>query len=645
MMVGLDACKGVATKSKAEILEVSLSKELQNSYLSYSVAIFNRALPSVVDGLKSAQRRIILGLKDLNLRPDGQYKKVSRLEGHVLGSYHPQGGCAGTAINMGQATAFRYILTDIHGNVGGSIQSGPSVGQSISEDSPAAARYLEVKSTALTQRMLVEEIDKHSCSWRDNYDGSTQEVVEIVPSIPNLLINGAQGIAAGYACHHVPYNLSEVIKGVTEYIKNQSISSKSLFRFIKGPDLPHGARILDDDTIFQAFEKGSGTLKMYGTWEVKKISHGKRSVRDAIIITSLASGSSERFLERLKEGVESEKIVGVIDAQDHSSRDGIEIEVVLKAGADPQEVISQLLTFTNLYDTVSVNATAIAGNLPTIFGVKDIISEWYVARCEALRNRYNAECDRLNDKIHILEGLLTILADIDEVVKLIRSSKTKDMAADKLKKRWKLSDAQVSAVLAMPLSRLVNAEKLELESQKQDLEAQVALLTGIISDPAKMDSHIITQVESFKEFADKRRSHIVKKEAIGAERAKTTTKSGTRRVKMPSAKDRIKEEGKTVGMKRTELAKFFADNAGNTDLKAAWAQFKEDWEHNRSLTTRDGRAKRKVALESMKSAAIKKGLPQRGKHCWNKFMEGREKDRLKDLEVALKDWMANITAI
>ena len=550
-------------KTNTEIIPVSLSTELQNSYLTYSVAIFNRALPSVVDGLKSAQRRIILGLKDLNLKPDGQYKKVSRLEGHVLGSYHPQGGCAGTAINMGQSVAFRYLLTDIHGNVGGSIQSGPSTGQSISEDSPAAARYLEVKSTALTQRMLVDEIDKHSCQWRDNYDGSTQEVIEIVPMLPSLLINGAQGIAAGYACHHISYNLGEVIKGVTEYIKNPRTTSKSLFKFIKGPDLPNGARILDDDAVFQAFDKGSGSLKVYGTWEVKKVSHGKRSTRDAIVITSLASRSSERFLERLKDGVESEKIVGVIDAQDHSSRDGIEIQVILRAGADPQEVIGQLLAFTNLYDTIGVNATAISGCLPTILGVKDIIAEWYEARCEALRNRYRAECDRLNDKIHILDGLLTILADIDEVVKLIRSSKTKETAAEKLKKRWKLTDAQVSAVLAMPLSRLVNAEKLELQSQKSDLEIRVALLMGIIGDQAQMNTHIIAQVESLKEFADKRRSRIVAKSEIGAEKAKVTTKSGTRRVKMPTAKDRIKEEGKTLGMKRTELAKFFAENARN----------------------------------------------------------------------------------
>lgn len=634
-----------AIKNLNKVTQVSVSSELQSSYLTYSVAIFNRALPSVIDGLKSAQRRIILGLKDLNLRPDGQYKKVSRLEGHVLGSYHPQGGCAGTAINMGQADGFRYLLTDIHGNVGGSLQSGPSVGQSISEDAPAAARYLEVKSTALTQRMLVDEIDKHSCEWRDNYDGSTQEVVEIVPAIPCLLINGAQGIAAGYACHHISYNLTEVIKGVTEYIKNPHISSKSLFKFIKGPDLPGGARILNDDAVFQAFDKGSGSLKVYGTWEVKSLPHGKRSTRDAIIITSLASGSSERFLERLKDGVESEKIVGVIDAQDLSSRDGIEIQVILKAGTNPQEVIGQLLAFTNLYDTIGVNATAISDRLPTVFGVRDIISEWYVARCEALRNRYRAECDRLNDKIHILDGLLAILADIDEVVKLIRSSKTKDTAAEKLKKRRKLSDVQVSAVLSMPLSRLVNAEKLELQSQKSDLEARVALLTGLISDPAQMSTHIISQIELLKEFADKRRTQIIEKGDVGAEKAKTTTKDGTRRVKMPSQKDRIKEEGKNVGMKRTELAVFFAENAGNTDLKAKWTQFKDDWQHNKSLTTRVGRAERRGVLESIKANAIKRGLPKRGQYCWNKFIEGKESLKIADLEAQLKDWMANITAI
>lgn len=625
-----------------EILPVSLTRELQQSYLTYSVAIFNRALPSSIDGLKSAQRRIILGIKDLNLRSDGQYKKVSRLEGHVLGSYHPQGGCAGTAINMGQADGFRYLLTDIHGNVGGSIQSGPSVGQSISEDAPAAARYLEVKSTSLTQALYISEIDKHSCQWRDNYDGSTQEVIEIIPTIPALLINGAQGIAAGYACNHVSYNLSEVIKGTVEYIKNPRITSKRLFSFIKGPDLPNGARILSDDAVFNAFDKGSGTLKTYGTWEVRKVQHGKRSTRDAIIITSLASGSSERFLEKLKDAVESEKITGVTDAQDHSSRDGIEIQVILKTGTDANTVVSQLLAFTNLSDSVGVNATAISGNLPTIFGVKDIIAEWYGARCDALRSRYKAECDRLEGKIHILDGLLTILADIDEVIKLIKGSKTREIAAGKLKKRWKLTDVQVQAVLSMPLSRLVGVEKLELEAERSDLRTKVAELTEIITNPAKMDEHIISQVQEFKKFADPRRSQLVTMADIGVEKAKITTISGTRRVKMPSPKDRIKEEGKKLGMKRSELSKFFASVAGKTNIKAEWDGFKEDWYHSQQLSTRKGRVERKNQLDKMKEAAIKKGLPKRGQKSWNSFMEGREEAKIKDIEKDLKVWMENI---
>lgn len=621
---------------------INLAQELKTSYLTYSVSIFNRALPSVVDGLKTAQRRIILGLKDLNLRPDGQYKKVSRLEGHVLGSYHPQGGCAGTAINMGQANSFRYLLTNIHGNVGGSIQSGPSVGQSISEDGPAAARYLEVKSSAFTQEVYITQVDKHSCSWRDNYDGSTQEVSEIIPCLPALLVNGAQGIAAGYACHHISYNLSEVIRGTIEYVKNQRITPKKLRTFIKGPDLPQGARILNDQGMADAFEKGSGTLKVYGKWEIKKIPYGKRSSRDAIIVTALASGSSERFLEKLKDAVENDKIIGVVDASDHSSRDGIEIQVVLKSGIDPNTVVSQLLAFTNLHDTIGVNATAISSGLPTICGVKDIISEWHLARRDSLSKRYLAERAQISNRLEILNGFLTILADIDEVVQVIRKSKTKESATNNLKKRWKLSDVQAKAVLSMPLSRLVNAEKLELEAEKNDLESRDAFLANLLDNVEAMDKHITTQLEGLKKFADKRRSQLVTMAEIGVEKAKTTTKSGTKRIKLPGVKDIIKDQAKKIGIKRADLKRFFEENAGNTNLKKAWEEFKEEWAHTQQLTTRKGRAERKIVLEKMKAGAIKKGMPQRGQYAWNKFIIGREKAKITDIEKDLKNWLDNI---
>ena len=451
-------------------IPVSINNELKNSYLTYSVSIFNRALPDVTDGLKVAQRRIILGLKDLKLRPDGQYKKVSRLEGHVLGSYHPQGGCAGTAINMGQANSFRYLLTNIHGNVGGSIQTGLSTGQSISEDSPAAARYLEVKSSEFTQNVYINEIDKESCEWRDNYDGSTQEAHRIVPSLPALLVNGGVGIAAGYACHHVSYNLSEVIKGTAAYIQNKNITDKALYKHITGPDLPQGARILKDDGVWAAFASGHGSIKVYGKWEIKQVNYKKKSKRDAIVVTSLASGSSERFLDKVKAAVDAGKIDQIVYAADHSSTEGIHIELVLKAHGNPQEVIGQLLAYTNLYDTIGVNAMAIKKSLPEMFGVKDIIATWHESRCKALVSRYSAECERIQDRMHILDGFLTILADIDAVIKTIKSSKTRETAHNNLRKKSKLSAPQAQAVMAMPLSRLVNAERMELKREKDELQ-------------------------------------------------------------------------------------------------------------------------------------------------------------------------------
>lgn len=246
-----------SVKKAERIINISLTQEVSNSYLSYSLAIFNRSLPDCIDGLKLAQRRVILGLKDLGLRSEGSYKKVSRLEGHVLGSYHPQGGCANTAINMGQADAFRYLLTDIHGNVGGSIQNGHAVGQSLSEDPPAAARYLEVRGTSLVESMFISQINRNYGEWRDNYDGSTKELARIVPPLPALLINGSQGIASGYACYHVPYNITDVINATTEYIKNKSITPAALRAKFAG--FPAGGTCSQGPGAGRCHGKGAGS--------------------------------------------------------------------------------------------------------------------------------------------------------------------------------------------------------------------------------------------------------------------------------------------------------------------------------------------------------------------------------------------------
>jgi len=627
------------------MLPVSINEELKNSYLTYSVSIFNRALPDVTDGLKVAQRRIILGLKDLNLKPNGQYKKVSRLEGHVLGSYHPQGGCAGTAINMGQANSFRYLLTNIHGNVGGSIQSGPSTGQSISEDAPAAARYLEVKSSEFTQKVYIDEIDKESCEWRDNYDGSTQEVHRIVPALPSLLVNGGVGIAAGYACHHISYNLSEVIKGTIAYIQNKKITDKTLYKHIPGPDLPQGARVLKDDGVFAAFASGHGSIKVYGKWEVKKVPYKKKSTREAIIITSLASGSSERFLEKVKSAVDAGKIDQVVDAADHSSTEGIHIELILKANADSKLVIGQLLAHTNLYDTIGVNAMAIKNSLPEMFSVKNIIATWHKSRCQALVSRYSAECARIQERMHILDGFLTVLADIDEVIKTIKSSKTRETAQNNLRKKWKLSVAQAQAVLAMPLSRLVNAERLELKKEKEELQQKYDELQILINNSAEMDKHIIEQIRSFRQFADNRRTELVDPNEIGAEKAKVIAPPRAKRVKPFTPQEMYKRKAKELGMKRTIVAKFLAENQMGKDVAAKWVDFVEDWQHEQQMTTRKGAAQRKKQLEELKKWGKAQGMRSRGQYAWNAFIIGREKMKIKELKAELKEWLANIDAI
>ncbi len=624
---------------------VSINSELKTSYLTYSVSIFNRALPDVTDGLKVAQRRIILGLKDLKLKPDGQYKKVSRLEGHVLGSYHPQGGCAGTAINMGQANSFRYLLTNIHGNVGGSIQTGLSTGQSISEDSPAAARYLEVKSSEFTQNVYINEIDKESCKWRDNYDGSTQEAHRIVPALPALLVNGGVGIAAGYACHHISYNLSEVIKGTAAYIQNKNITDKALYKHIIGPDLPQGARILKDDGVWAAFSSGHGSIKVYGKWEVKQVNYKKKSKREAIIVTSLASGSSERFLEKVKAAVDGGKIDQIVDAADHSSTEGIHIELILKAHANSQEVIGQLLAYTNLYDTIGVNAMAIKKSLPGMFGVKDIIATWHESRCKALISRYSAECERIQDRMHILDGFLTILADIDDVIKTIKSSKTRETAHNNLRKKWKLSVSQAQAVLAMPLSRLVNAERLELKREKDELQQKYDGLQALINNSEAMDKHIIDQVRSFRQFADKRRTELVDPNEIGAEKARVMAPPRTRKIKPLTPQEIYKKKAKALGMKRTIVAKFLTENKMGKDISDKWDKFVEDWQYEQQMTTRKGAAQRKKQLDELKKWGKARGMRSRGQYAWNAFVQGREKMKVRKLKEELKEWLDNIDAI
>jgi DNA gyrase subunit A len=621
-------------KTKTEtVVGVSLYQEVRDSYLSYSLAIFNRSLPDCVDGLKQAQRRVILGLRDLNLRADGPYKKVSRLEGHVLGSYHPQGGCANTAINMGQSDAFRYPLTDIHGNVGGSIQTGPATGQSLSEDPPAAARYLEVRGTPLVERMFTSQINSNYGEWRDSYDGSNKEVVRLVPPIPSLLINGSQGIASGYACYHIPYHITDVVNATLAFISDKDITPSSLRgKFTGPPDFAQGGRVVKDQGLKDAMDKGQGAVKVYGTWEVIKDSpYGKKSKRDMVIITSLPHGSSEKFLDKVHSLVEAEKLVGIVDASDHSSRDGIRVQLVLKPGTEANSILPCLLSGTNLCHTHNVNATAITEGLPVVMGVKEIISEWYGHRKTYLKDQFSHEISVINTQIERFSGVLTVLGDLDKLVGVLKKSKTREIAHVSVQKTWKLTPLQATEVLNTPLSRLVGTEIGDLKAKIEELEGKKTKLTFILSNEGAMDREIMAQVTQFREFS-------------GNRRAKFDQISQTPVVKQPtvakplSLKDQILKEGKEIGMTRTHINEFINNRSTYGANRAGWDKYKDEYELRRQLTTREGKKYRKEYLGGLKDQAEASGMAKRGKNAWGAFMRGREKLTLAQIRKDLASW-------
>lgn len=620
------------TKTES-LISVSLCQEVKNSYLSYSLAIFNRSLPDCIDGLKLAQRRVILGLRDLNLRSNSAYKKVSRLEGHVLGSYHPQGGCAGTAINMGQCDSFRYPLTDIHGNVGGSIQTGAATGQSLSEDPPAAARYLEIRGTSIVEKLFLDEINSNYGEWRDNYDGSNKEVVRMVPPLPALLINGAQGIASGYACYHIPYHLTDVANATIAFIKNKQISSSNLrAKFLGPPDFAQGGRVVKDDGLINAMDKGQGSVKVYGNWEIlKDVPYGKKSKRDMVVITSLPYGSSEKFLEKVHSLVDSEKLHGIVDASDHSSRDGIRVQLVLKPGASVENIIRCLLNGTNLAHVHNVNATAVINGLPVVMGVKDVISEWYNHRKSYLRSKYEYEISVIKSKIERLSGVLIVLSDVDKLVGVLKKAKTKEKALELIRKTWSLSETQASEVLGTPLSRLLSTEITDLKEKISLLNDEQSKLEGFLSDEGAMDDEIVSQISQFKALSGGRRAKFDQIILSSPEPVKKEPKK-------TSLKDEILKEGKEIGMTRAKINEFINNRSVYGANRSGWEKYKEKYELERQLSTREGRKYRKSYLMGLKSHAEESGMAKRGKNAWGAFISGRENLSLTQIVQDLGTW-------
>lgn len=557
-------------QSSSNLKSCSITSELIGDFLSYSTAVFSRALPDCVDGLKTAQRRSLLGISDLALWSSSPYCKVSRLEGHVLGRYHPNGGCANTIINLGQQSSQRYALTDIHGNCGGSIQTGPCAGQKVSADGPAAARYLEVRATPFSESLYLSQIDRGLGEWRPNYDNSSSEPVRIVPALPALLLTGSTGIAAGYAANHIPYNLSDVISATVAWIGNRKITQTKLFaKFCSPPEPPQGGRIVKNEpSMRELMETGKGQVEVYGKWEYEdKVKWGKRGHKPGIIITHLANGSSEELVDKVHDLAERGKLEGLLSVADHSSRDGIRIEMVIKDASHRDDIIRSLLDGTGLRHIHNINATAVGiDGKPSLFGVRQAIEVWYGQRVKYLVQKHSNEIKKLESEVKKLEGVMAVISSLDKFLKVVRTSKDKKSATAQVCKIWSLNLDVAEHVLAIPVSTLIATESDKVKQRLESLRGQVAVLQRLCSGGADLDRFIIDEVKSLKSLSTQSRSEWIDERPLS--RVVVTPPSTP-----ASGRERIVAEAKALGLTTRSINKWLKENVGQ-GVELRWQQYK-----------------------------------------------------------------------
>lgn len=546
----------------------SITSEIIADFLSYSTAVFSRALPDCVDGLKVAQRRSLLGIKDLSLWSSSPYCKVSRLEGHVLGRYHPNGGCAGTIINLGQQSSQRYALTDIHGNCGGSIQTGPYMGQKVSADGPAAARYLEVRATPLTEAIYLSQIDRGLGEWRPNYDGSSNEPIRIVPALPALLLTGSTGIASGYAANHIPFRLEDVISASTAWIKNKKIADSRFFeKFCSPPEPPQGGRILRSEDFAELLRTGRGQIEVYGKWVYEdKVPYGKRSNRPGIIVTLLANGSSEEFVEKVHDLAEKEKLPGLLSISDHSTRDGIRVELILREKEHREGILRVLLESTGLRHVHNVNSTAVGiDGKPSLFGARRAIECWYEQRTGYLVSKHQREVENLRKEGERLEAVAEVLKSLDKFLSVVRKAKDKPSAISSVSKGWKLSAELAEYVIAIPISTLIATESGKVRDKLRQVQDQIRSLEPLCQTGSDLDRYIISELRSFKSLSSPSRSEWLET------RPDFTAPSQPRAI---SVRDQIVEEAKSLGMSTRAINKWIRENVGG-GVESRWAQHKK----------------------------------------------------------------------
>ncbi|MBY7141520.1 DNA gyrase subunit A [Virgibacillus sp. NKC19-3] len=485
-------------EERSNVQEINLSKEMRTSFLDYSMSVIvSRALPDARDGLKPVHRRILYAMNDLGMYTDKPHKKSARIVGEVIGKYHPHGDSAvyETMVRMAQDFSYRYMLVDGHGNFG-----------SVDGDSAAAMRYTEARMSRISMELL-RDINKDTVDYQDNYDGTEREPVVFPARFPNLLVNGTSGIAVGMATNIPPHHLGETIDGVLALSENPEITIDELMEdYIHGPDFPTAGKILGKSGIRKAYETGKGSITIRAEANIEEQSNGK----ETIIVTELPyQVNKARLIEKIAEHVREKRIEGIADLRDESDRTGMRIVIEIRRDANANVVLNNLYKYTALQTTFGINILALVNGQPKVLSIKQCLEHYLEHQKDIIKRRTAFELRKAEARAHILEGLRIALDHLDEVISLIRNSKTTDIAKEGLMERFELSEKQSQAILDMRLQRLTGLEREKIENEYSELMALIAELKAILASEEKVLEIIREELTEVKErFSDSRRTEI-----------------------------------------------------------------------------------------------------------------------------------------
>ncbi len=483
------------------IRQVDIDDQMRDAYLDYAMSVIvARALPNARDGLKPVHRRILYAMHEMGIRANTPYRKSARIVGEVLGKYHPHGDAAvyDSMARMAQDFSMRYMLVDGQGNFG-----------SIDGDPPAAMRYTEARLARMAQELLVD-IDKETVDFVDNFDGSLQEPVVLPARLPNLLLNGASGIAVGMATNIPPHNLNELAEAihyvVDHYDNLDDVTVEDLMQFIPGPDFPTGAMIVGTEGIKQAYSTGKGRIVMRAFANIEEL--GKSRYR--IVVTEIPyQVNKSSLIERIADLARRGRLSDISDLRDESDRRGLSIVIELKRGAQPKKVLNQLFKYTQLQTTFGVQLLALVDGEPRLLSLKRALQLYVDHRLTVITRRTEYELGKAKARAHILDGLIIALANLDDVIQTIRKSADADVAKERLMERFKLTEIQAQAILDMQLRRLAALEREKIEQEHKEILERIAYLEDLLANPKKMHTLIKTDLDEIvKDYGDARRTRI-----------------------------------------------------------------------------------------------------------------------------------------